>query len=127
MKNTEFRPLTNKESVILEKLAEANLKGRAQLLEQIQAAKAKSLDKNGSIRLEVSSTSLIPVNQGVLVEARYLDSDTGNESSPHVNILLHVNEGKITILEIYKDDGTPINGEINPDKFKIFSQYETVS
>ena len=125
MKDNEFRPLTDKELLILKKLSEVNFKGHDQLFEQIQGLSAKTLDKNGSIRLHVQSSSIIPVNQGVLVEARCPDSDTTSESEPHINILLHVNVGKITMLEIYKDDSTDIKGEIDPNKFNfLFSQHE---
>lgn len=41
-------------------------------------------------------------------EGYYSDADACLGEGPHVNVLLHVLEGLLAELEIYKDDGSPI-------------------
>jgi tetratricopeptide (TPR) repeat protein len=72
---------------------------------------AKTIDEEGSLLLKVQSDSRTPQRCQVPVEARCPDTDTRSEPDPHLNLLLHVVEGKLFELEIYKDDSSPILGD----------------
>lgn len=48
------------------------------------------------------------VQERVVAEGYYSDEDTGSHDGPQVHVLLHVMEGRLAELEIYKDDGSPI-------------------
>jgi hypothetical protein len=51
---------------------------------------------------------LAPVKRRVPVEAWYLDVNSKPLDGPFVRILLHVLDGKLSELEIYKDDSSPV-------------------
>lgn len=121
----EFRPLTTHEKAILEKLLSTDFRGRDELLQQLVGLQAMQLDIAGSLRFRVSGGGSALISRGVAVEAKYPDLDTKSEVGPHVNVLLHVTDGKLSMLEIYKDDGSRILSLPKPSEFKVFSQYCT--
>jgi hypothetical protein len=121
MIETEFRPITDSERSIFLKLLELDFPGRDELKAQLEGLLAKTIDEDGSLMLKVQSDSRAPQKCRVPVEARCPDSDTRSEGDPHVQLLLHVVEGKLFELEIYKEDSSPILELLNPDKFWLFS------
>jgi hypothetical protein len=121
MHDAEFRPLSGGEMEILRKLLELNFAGRNELIHQLDGLLAKPIDTRGSLKLLVASADKAPVSRGVVAEARYADLDTKGDAGAHVNILLHVADGKLHMLEIYKDDGSQILKAPTPDEFQLFS------
>jgi hypothetical protein len=118
----EFRPLTSSEKAILEKLLETSFPGRDELAQQLRGLQAKQIDDEGSLKLLVTTKSKANVAQGVVSEAKYPDLDTKGEAGAHVNLLLHVADGKLSMLEIYKDDQSKILKKPNPHEFQLFSR-----
>ncbi|HTH48901.1 MAG TPA: hypothetical protein VMB21_15410 [Candidatus Limnocylindria bacterium] len=118
----KFRPVTTTEKAVLGKLLEAKFPGWDILAQQLVGLQGKQIDAEGSLRLLVTTAAAAPVS-GVVVEARYPDLDTKSDVDAHVNILLHVAAGKLSVLEIYKDDGSTILKAPNPTELQLFSRY----
>lgn len=121
----EFRALTTIEKEIIGKLLSVDFRGRDELAQQLVGLQAATLDIAGSLKLKVSNGRVAPIGRGVAVEAKYPDIDTRSEVEPHVNVLLHVVDGKLSMLEIYKDDGSKILKPPEAGEHKTFSQYRS--
>jgi hypothetical protein len=116
----EFRPITTVEYEIIKKMLETKFRGRNQFVQQLVGLWAKPIDAQGSLRLRVTCTAAAPISRGIAVEARYPDLDARDESGPCVNLLLHVADGRLSMLEIYKDDGGKILKVPNPAEMKVY-------
>jgi hypothetical protein len=117
----DFRPITNAERNIFHRLFELEFPGRDELKAQLKELLAKTIHKDGSILLKVQSNSVFPSECRVPIEARCPDADTKSQVDAHIQILLHVVEGKLFELEIYKEDGSPMIRPPDPTQFKLFS------
>lgn len=117
-----YRPLSENERRILDKLMTLDFIGRAELMQQLSGllVKEKGIDREGSIEFEVRSTIRAPAD-GMVVEGRCPGITTSKESPAEINVLLHVRDGKLWLLEVYKDDGSNILQRPNPEKFALFS------
>jgi hypothetical protein len=122
MKDLHFRSPCENEPRILSRLLELPFRGRAELLQQLDGLRVKRIDQDGSLQLEVTSKAQAPYD-GLAVEARCPDSDTRDQTDPHINLLLHLREGKMWMLEIYRDDSLPIKAEPDPELFELFSRH----
>jgi hypothetical protein len=122
IQKNSFRQLRNEEEAILRKLLEIRFPGHDELVQQLFGLQVKSIDAEGSLQLLVAADIKAPIIRGVVAEARYADLDTQDESNAYVNILLHVNEGQLSMLEIYKDDHSKIIKRPNPNELHVFSQ-----
>lgn len=117
MNTKDARPLTVTETKILLKLLEADFPGRDQLFLQTQditATDTGDSDNYGSIYLHTNVVNKADVVQRIPVEAEVADSDNMS-----INILLHVMDGYLNELEVFKSDGTSILGEIDTDHMKV--------
>ena len=100
----ELRPPTSEELRLFARLMEREFPGRDELLLQIRTAKVRTIDREGSLEVRVAaSVPAAPTEQRVPTEATYRDDD-GIE----VHLLLHVVSGRLSELEVYKDDGSTI-------------------
>ena len=124
MKEYQFRSPSETELRILSRLLELPFYGRAQLVQQLHGLRVKRIDRDGSLQLEVTSEARTPYN-GLAVEARCPDSGTLCQTDPHINLLLHLRDGKMWMLEIYRDDSLPIKAEPDPKRFELFSRHES--
>lgn len=113
-----YRQLTTAEREILDVLLKKDFPGRNELVEQVKNAEVKVIDENHSLSFLIHSALLAPIKRGIPTEARMKDTD-----GVFVNVLLHVVEGRLNELEIYKDDGSPIETKINPSKLTPFDHY----
>jgi hypothetical protein len=120
MIESEFRPITSAEREVFRKLLSLNFPSRDELLTQLESLLARTIDDDGSLSLKVTAGVVAPQNCRIPIEARCPDTNTQDDSEPHVKILLHVVEGKMFELEIYKDDGSPVIDRPNPEKFQLF-------
>lgn len=73
--------------------------GVLELKSQVENALATPIDSNGSLRIYVTTIAKADVNKRIPVEAHCTDTD-----GVVINILLHVQNGVLSELEIYKDD-----------------------
>lgn len=117
MKEQQFRALTENEMAIVSKLLSPEFQGKVQLAQQanqLRARLAKSDDEYGSLELKTDYEESANVTQRVPVEAELIDSD-----GVPVYVLLHVSDGMLDELEIYKADGGSIVNKIDPAKLKV--------
>jgi hypothetical protein len=120
----DFRPISEKERAILQRLLKHNFRGHQDLERQLEGLLARQIDEEGSLRLKVVSKVKASIPGGVAVEGRYSDSTSADPGSPHVDILLRVGDGQMRMLERYKDDSSPIGKEPDPAELQLFSQFE---
>jgi hypothetical protein len=100
-----MRDLTYDERSILERLFAQLPDAKEELKAQSKSAKVITLDEEGSLRFVIDS-SIAPSAEfadRVPVTALFDDAD-----GVPVYILLHIHEGKLFELEIYKADGSKI-------------------
>jgi hypothetical protein len=104
-----FRPLSDYEQAVITRLFEVEFPGREELKDQVSHAEASLIpatgDNYGSINIRTSSDRRAVVENRVPVI-----SMTKDEGGAHVEILLHVIDGKINELEFVRMDGAPMVG-----------------
>lgn len=110
MTTATFRQINASEKEILSRLLEADFPARDVVCEQVLHAVVRTIDAEGSLEFQTTSSQTIPPGGRVRVEARYRDLD-----EVYVNLLLHIADGKVRELEVYKDDGSPIRTAPNAD------------
>jgi hypothetical protein len=115
-----FRPLKEAERKIFEKLFEVDFPGRNELARQVNGLLVRTVDEEGSLALKVESPVLAPVKHRIPVEARFVDRDTRAGLGPYVHILLHVVDGRMVELEVYKDDESPILSPLCAADLEVF-------
>lgn len=101
-----WRPLSERERALLAHLLSFDFVGRDALNDQLQAALVSQIASESGLAFRTAGPSA-QVKQRVPVEGRYIDGplDAGGAS---VEVLLHVVDGRMTELEVYKVDGSPI-------------------
>ncbi len=115
MTTTEiFRAPTSYEKSILSQLLSASFPGKEQLQEQLVKVTVCPIDENGSLALRVSGGPVAKVTKRIPVEAEYPDSD-----GVPVHVLLHVVEGKLDELEIYREDSLMVRKRIDPQQLQV--------
>ena len=103
-----WRALEPGEAAVLDHLLATDFPGRAELQAQARSALVCRIDREGSLRFQTEGPRA-QVRGRVPVEGRYHDDRTSAEPHrPAVNLLLHVIEGRLHELEVYKDDGSDI-------------------
>lgn len=98
-----YRALSIQEMQLLERLLDLDFPGRDQLRVQLGSAVGRTIDEDGGLSLRCSAESPAPVSSRVPTEGRCVDLD-----GLHINVLLHVVEGFMNELEIYKDDSSRV-------------------
>lgn len=98
-----YRNLADWEERLLARLMAAQFPGRKEITEQIGNCLVKTIDREGSFAVQVQAEILAPVEKRIPVEAEAKDTD-----GQTVHALLHVSKGRVVELEIYKEDGSPI-------------------
>jgi len=101
-----WRKLTVAEKRVLDRLLSNHFAGRDELTAQVDRATVSRIDREGSLQFRTVGPSAL-VNQRVPVEGRYPDG-SDDPIGPAVNLLLHVVNGRLHELEVYKDDGSDI-------------------
>ena len=97
------------ELALLKKLLERDFPGRDSLLKQLDGLSVKTIDWEGSLSIRVHPLApAAEVECRVVSEGCYCDEDGSLDEGSKVNVLFHVVQGKLTEIEIYKDDGSPI-------------------
>jgi hypothetical protein len=107
-----MRNLTDYGLQILARMLTQLPHGRDELHEQLRSAKVSLIDGNGSLRFHVTSPVVATgIDQRVPVTAIFDDAD-----GMPIYILLHVVEGKLWELEIYRADGSGILNRPIPER-----------
>lgn len=91
---------------MLDRLLSQDFPGCRELALQLGNATVSRIDRDGSLRFRVGGPRAdVPLR--VPVEGRYADGPDGT-LGPAVEILLHVVDGRLHELEVYKTDGGAI-------------------
>lgn len=110
----EVRPLDEDERNILAALFRAEFPGRSELIQQAQDARVRSLDANGSfafVRVEGPPAEVV---RRIPVEAEIEDED-----GTTIHVLVHVLDGRLNELEIYREDSAPVTRRPGPDSLRL--------
>jgi hypothetical protein len=109
-----FRHLTAREQGIIDRLLEKAFPGRDEICEQIKQCLVRTIDEDKSLGFLVAENVQSQVKRRIPVEAELQDAD-----GVLIHILLHVVDGKVKELEIYKEDGSSIIENPDPSKLKV--------
>lgn len=105
-------PTAAERSVVMALLKE-DFPGRQALLEQVPSLKVAPLDAEGSLRLEADGPRA-DVKYRVPVEAMLEDVD-----GITIYVMLHVIDGLMNELEVYKDDLKAPQRQLSPEDFHL--------
>ncbi len=112
---TSFRQLDASEMGLLEKLLAREFPGRDALRLQLSSVSARQIDENGSLELRTGENIEADIEIGCPTEGTCEDSDDGV-----IAVLLHVKNGRMHLLEIFKEDGSEI---LRPPKAENLAVY----
>jgi hypothetical protein len=108
MTEQNWRPLTDSELAVIQRLLVAEFEGVQELRQQLDGIMARIIDEDGSIKFLVTNKIRAQARTRVPVEGNtsITEGEPYQVFAPHVNVLLHVVEGLLDELEIYCDDGS---------------------
>ena len=116
-----YRMLSNWERNLIRRLLSSPFPGRDELLNQVENVVASPmhedgtlLDENGSLYLRSSSTVKASVKNRVPTEGEVIDVD-----GVIIHYLLHVVDGRIEQLEIFKEDLSKVSRQPNPEDINV--------
>jgi hypothetical protein len=98
-----FRSLNANEMRVIEKLLDHEFPGRDILRLQLSSVTGKQIDENGSLKLCYEGDELVEMLRGCPTEGTCADADGGV-----IAVLLHVKNGRLHLLEIFREDGLEI-------------------
>jgi hypothetical protein len=111
----EWRSLSFAEQEMLRRLLATEFPGKNELLVQAKSASVKDLDDEGSIALDPgANVPLAGVERRIPVEAEFEDID-----GTSVHVLLHVVDGRMNELEIYREDSAPLLSDPTSNDWRI--------
>ena len=106
----DARDPSSLESHLLYRLLNHSFSGADRLRRSLVGLQVAQLDKNGSIKLLPSDPEVYSIESRVPVEGEAFDDD-----GVTIHVLLHVVSGRLSELEIYKEDGSDLQ---NPDRLR---------
>jgi hypothetical protein len=109
-----FRPLHDEEKHVLNSLFSVDFPGRDALVEQASTAPVRQIDENGSLQFASVSGPRAQLVRRIPVEAEVEDAD-----SVTVHVLLHVLEGALSELEIFREDSGLLKRALDPMEFRL--------
>jgi uncharacterized protein DUF6984 len=101
--DSDFRPLKAAERALLDKLLDCEFPGRDELRRQLDSVAAQQLYNDGTLALRVTSGQPTAVKGRVPTEGGCPDLD-----GVIIHVLLHVVNGMMDELEIFKEDGSDV-------------------
>jgi Domain of unknown function (DUF6984) len=112
---TSFRQLDANEMELLEKLLSREFPGRDALRLQLSSVTGRRIDDNGSLELRPEEDNPAEIELGCPSEGTCADIDGGL-----IAVLLHVKNGKMRLLEIFKEDGSEILRPPNAEALSVY-------
>lgn len=109
-----FRRPSEVEIQLVGSLLGATFAGREALVQQWLSAEVRRIDEDGSLQIRTCGGPPADVVRRIPVEAELEDVD-----GMTIHILLHVIDGLLDELEIYRDDSRPVQGEILPGALRL--------
>ncbi len=110
----DFRPLSELERQLLAVLLSTDFSGRDALVEQVAETSVREIDRNGSLEFESSDETPAEVARRIPVEAELDDSD-----GVTIHVLLHVVDGLLKELEVYRDDSGRVQRVLVPGDLRL--------
>jgi hypothetical protein len=107
-------PVRGNAERILATLLIATSPGRDEVAQQVTVACGRVIDADGSLELSVANAPRADVVRRIPVEAEAEDID-----GMTFHVLLHVVDGYINELEIYRDDSLPLQAPIRPEALRV--------
>ena len=99
-----LRNLRDEECRLIDRLLEEDFPGRDAIRLQIKGSRVTEWDDhNGSLAFNVGPNPLARTKSRIPVEGEFEDRD-----GITIHVLLHVVEGRVKDLEVFKDDSSPI-------------------
>ncbi len=95
-------------------LLSAEFTGKSALVEQITMASVRAIDDNGSLEFAPSDGTPAKVDRRIPVEAEIDDSD-----GVTIHVLLHVVDGIVRELEVYRDDSGRVQRALAPGDLRL--------
>jgi hypothetical protein len=117
-KDSPYRPLTRHEREVLDKLLEPSFPGRDELLAQVKLAEAKEIDDDGCIEFSRVSAARFQAKSSIPTEGEYRDVD-----GTTLHVQLHVVDGFVKQLELYKEDGSVPTGLPPASELRVFAAH----
>ena len=114
MTKEEFRKPSEIEIAVMRRLLSADFPGKTEVEKQLEDSRVRVMDQEGSLELRPSYSVPAPVAKRIPVEAEGIDKD-----KIRVHFLLHVVDGFVNELEIYKDDGSAIKCMPTPSSLRV--------
>ena len=100
----EYRPLTQTEVQVLERLLQRSFVGAEELRRQIYNAEARQIIDDGTLALSCTGGAVPSPARGLVAEGTYQDRD-----GTTISVLLHVdNSGFLKMLEVLKPGPSPV-------------------
>lgn len=110
------RKLTDEETRLIDRLLEEDFPGRDAILQQIRSSRVKEWDdRNGSLQFDVGPSPLALTTSRIPVEGEFEDVD-----GVTIHILLHVVNGHVKDLEVYKDDSSEVIKLPKAEQLRLF-------
>lgn len=112
-----FREMQPRERELIQKLLEPMFPGRDEVSQQLETAKVRTIDEDGSLEFSVSSSIRADhVKHVVPTEGEYEDPD-----GITVHVLLHLAGDKVKELEFFREDGSRVQTWPHPDSIRVFA------
>ena len=108
MVESDFRELTKPELALIEALLAEPFQGRTELIQQLPGIRGRRVDEDGSLQLSATGPRAVVCDR-VPVTGHATDLD----GAP-VEVLLHVVDGRLDEVELYRHDTRPVLGLPDP-------------
>ena len=108
------RALTPWERHVIQRLLERPFPGRDELLAQLECAVGRPIDDDGSLDIRCACSTKAPVKRRIPTEAETKDRD-----GMTIHYLLHVVDGTMNELEVYKDDSSRVIQHAQPEDLEV--------
>ncbi len=109
-----FAPLEEESAGILTALVAESFPGRDEIVLQLAVARSRRIDDHGCLALSARGAPRAAVLRRVPTEAVADDID-----GMTIHVLLHVVDGYIDGLELYREDGLALLAPVRPEALRI--------
>lgn len=110
----DFRPPSDLEVRLLAVLLGTDFSGREALAKQVATASVRKIDRNGSLEFAPLMGTPAEVARRIPVEAELDDND-----GVTIHVLLHVVDGFLKELEVYRDDSGRVQRVLAPEDLRL--------
>jgi hypothetical protein len=114
MREGDFRAMTSAGQDVLATLLRAEFRGRDALRQQVASATAHVIEDDGSLAFSVIDGARADIVRRVPVEAELEDVD-----GVTIHVLLHVADGMLDELEIFREDSRRVQRPTVPTEFRV--------